>query len=253
MRIELTIDHLPNQKLPINYPYLISSWIYHTLHRSDADFSKWLHERGYEINGRKYKHFCFSMLRPQRFKIYSKEQIFELQEAPTRLILSFNIDQGAKNMVKSLFQNNLMELKSGTHFKFLGMVNQVQLQALSEWQKQMRYRAQTPICISVGTEGDNHAEYLHPTDTRYAEAFISNLVDKANAYLGEKRFAKEEVQFKLLTTEPKAKLWKIKQTKVKGYLFDFELSAPKELQEIGYLGGFGTMNASLGMGYCEVI
>lgn len=90
--------------------------------------------------------FAFRCFYPKRFKIHPKEQVFELLEAPTHL--SFNIDQGAKNMLKSLFQNNLIELKSGGYFEFLGMINQVQLQALPEWREQMYYRAQTPICIS---------------------------------------------------------------------------------------------------------
>ena len=53
--------------------------------------------------------------------------------------------------------------------------------------------------------------------------------------------------FKLLSA-PKARLLHIKQTKVKGYLFDFELMAPKDLMRLGFLGGFGEKNSSLGMG-----
>lgn len=53
MRIKLTIDHLPHQKLPINYQYLISSWIYAVLYASDGEFATWLHEHGYELNGKK--------------------------------------------------------------------------------------------------------------------------------------------------------------------------------------------------------
>lgn len=250
MRIELTIDHLPNQKLPINYQYLISSWVYKTLHQSDSDFANWLHEQGYTLKGKKYKHFCFSLLNPKLYKIHKRESVFELVEGSTQLTLSFNIDQAAKNMVKGLFQDNMMQLSSGK-FNMLGMVNQVQLLQPPQFEESMHFKALTPICISVGNENSQHAKYLNPTDKRYAEAFAANLVDKANAYVEEEKFQVGDVAFDLLTQNPKEKLWTIKGVNIKGYLFDFELKAPKELMEIGYNAGFGVQNSALGMGFCE--
>lgn len=252
MRIKITIEHLPEQQLPLNYQYLISSWIYKVLHESDADFASWLHEQGYTLNGKSYKHFCFSMLRPKRYHIHSKEKVFELVEGPTDLILSFNIDKAVKDMVKGLFQNNMIQWTSGS-FNLLGMVTQVQLLAAPEFRATMGFRTLTPICISVGNEESKHAEYLSPTDERYAQAFAKNLVDKANAYLDTEMYSVAQVQFRLLSEKPKDKLWTIKGTEVKGYLFDFELSAPPELIAIGYYGGFGVQNSALGMGVCEIL
>lgn len=251
MRIRLTINHLPNQKLPINYQYLISSWIYKTLHETDAEFAQWLHEHGYTINGKKYKHFCFSMLQPQRFKIPPKEAVFELVESPTELTLSFTIDQAVKNMVKGLFQDNMVQLSSGD-FQMLGMVNQVQIEKPPVFESTMQFKTTTPICVSVNKPNGKHADYLAPTDERYAEAFANNLVDKANAYLAEEKFKIGQVKFTLLSKKPKSKLWTIKDVDIKGYLFDFELTAPKELMEIGYYAGYGVQNSSIGMGMCEI-
>lgn len=251
MRLKLTIDHLSKQKLPINYQYLVSSWIYRTLYKNDAGFANWLHEQGYTLNRKKFKHFCFSMLKPKQYKIHNKEQVFELVESPTELIIAFNIAKGGKKMIEALFQDNLIELKSGEYFNFLGMVKQVSLEKSPMFSEKMTYKAKTPICVSVGSEDSKYAQYLHPTDERFADAFVRNLVDKANAYLGEEKFQPKDVQFKLKTEKPKDKLWKIKGIEIKGYLFDFELTAPQELQEIGYYAGFGTQNSALGMGFCE--
>lgn len=250
MRIKITINHLPNQKLPLNYQYLVSSWIYSCLHQADSKFANWLHEKGYELNGKRYKHFCFSKLHPRKYKIDSQSGIFELVEAPTELVLSFNIDQALQNMVKSLFQNNFIELKSGNFFNVLGQIGQVQLLPKPEFKTKMHFRAETPICISVGRENSEHPEYLSPLDERYADAFAQNLCDKANAISPENRFTPDMVKFKLISNQPKSKLLKIKGISVKGYEFDFELEAPPELMEIGYNAGFGVMNASLGMGFC---
>lgn len=257
MRIELTINHLPKQKLPLNYQYLISSWIYRTLHESDAEFAKWLHQRGYEIHGKKFKHFCFSMLQPiwengGRYKIHKKEEIFELVKGPTQLILSFNIDEAVKNIVRQLFQDNMIQLSSG-QFNLLGMIEQVKLLPSPTFLETMQYRAMTPICISAGVEGKKYSSYLSPDDERYSEIFVKNLVDKANAYLGKSKYQVEQVQFQARSEKFISKRWKIKGISIRGYLFDFELTAPKELQEIGYNAGFGANNSSLSMGFCEVI
>lgn len=257
MRIELTINHLPNQKLPLNYHYILSSWIYRTLAEADAEFSEWLHQKGYEINGKKFKHFCFSMLNPVfeqggRYKIHKKEEVFELVKGPTNLILSFNIDEAVKNMVRQLFQDNMIQLSSG-QFNLLGMVEQVKLLPSPTFMETMQYRAMTPICISAGVEGEKYSSYLSPDDERYEEIFIKNLVDKANAYLGEPKYQVDQVKFKARSEKFISKLWKIKGISIRGYLYEFDLTAPKELQEIGYNAGFGTNNSSLGMGFCEVI
>ena len=42
------------------------------------------------------------------------------------------------------------------------------------------------------------------------------------------------------------------QTEVKAYWFDFELTAPKEIIELGLNSGFGSMN-SVGFGCGEVV
>lgn len=253
MRIKLKIDHLPNQKIPINYQYLISSWIYSVLYAGDNQFGTWLHEHGYQVNGKKYKHFCFSMLQPKRFKIHQKEKVFELVEGATELTLSFNIDKAGKDVIKELFKYNMIELASGSSFRMLGMINNIELIKPPYFSDTMKMRTQTPICLSANEENKKYPTFLEPDDQRYAATFIRNLVNKANAYLGQEKYTEQQVHFQLLSKECKSKLWKVKGIEVKGYLFDFSLSAPKELIEIGYYAGFGTQNSSLGMGFCEEI
>ena len=68
-------------------------------------------------------------------------------------------------------------------------------------------------------------------------------------------FANNDLRFELIN-KPKSKLIKIKtdtpqQTHIKGFLFDFKLSAPVELMKLGYFAGFGEKN-SLGFGCGEV-
>lgn len=253
MRIKVVLNHLPNQKLPINYQYLISSWIYNTLHRSDSSFAKWLHEEGYqrdELGKKRYKHFCFGLLRPRRYEL--KNGSFILQEAPTHLTLSFNVEEGAKHIIRGLFQNNSMQLGSGSK-NVLMTIEEAQIMTEPRFTEMMKYKSLTPICISVGREDEKYAQYLSPLDDGYADAFVFNLVDKANTFYKTEKFRAEDVTLTIKTNEPRSKKWTVKGINVIGYKFAFELKAPMELQRVGYYAGFGVANSSLGMGMVKTI
>jgi CRISPR-associated endoribonuclease Cas6 len=126
----------------------------------------------------------------------------------------------------------------------------------------MKYRLHSPAVISVKRDYSIHAQYLSPQDPDYASCFINNLITKYKAHmvanaggLVEDLVKSETLGFRL-TGEPNKKGVVIKalsegETKVIGYLFDFELTAPIELQEIGYYAGFGEKN-SMGFGCGEV-
>jgi CRISPR-associated endoribonuclease Cas6 len=245
------MDHFPHQSLPITYQYLISAWIYKTLAKSNGDFADWLHEQGYERNGRRYKLFCFSELRPKRYKIHGKENVFELVEGPTHLELSFLMDDGLKYLVSGLFSDNLVPLK-GIGQNILLQVKNVDLIRAPSFQESMNFSCMTPIGISVSEEGKKHAQFIEPTDDRYADNFAYNLVHKANAYLGEEKYHAEEVHWELISEKIKHRKWTIKGIDIKGKQYDFKLTAPSELIRIGYFAGFGIQNSALGMGMVRI-
>jgi CRISPR-associated endoribonuclease Cas6 len=69
-------------------------------------------------------------------------------------------------------------------------------------------------------------------------------------------FENENLKFTSRTKNPVSRLQTIKahtneEVKVRGYLFDFEITAPPQLIKTGYESGFGAMNA-LGFGCGEV-
>lgn len=249
MRLKLSLSHLPEQSIPINYQYLISSWIYHTIHNSDSGFAEWLHDEGYQLDRKKYKHFCFGKLKPQRYSI--KGNRFILKQSPTSLLVSFHVKEGGKHLIKGVFQDNTMELKSRNDSTLL-MVEQLQILKDPDFIEKMTYKTMTPIGVSISVEGKEHPQYLHPQDEEYGAAFISNLVNKANAYENKNRFQEDGIEFRLKSRSPRSKLWSVKDIKVRGYEYEYELKAPIEIQEIGYYAGFGIGNSSMGMGLVEI-
>ena len=258
MRLELTLHHLPAQELPINYQYLIAAWIYRTLGNADAAFAQELHNHGYDFGGKKYKLFSFSALRPKWYDIDHKRAAFRLTKSPTKITLSFYVDKAIQHFVMGLFKDQTFELSSG-RFKVLFTVSGIEMLPKPVFEKTMRFRTQTPICVSRNVEGKEHAHYASPEEEGYGEWLLQNLRRKQYALIPQLAGAAPPsleidfpYEFKLLS-EPKSKLLSIKGIKVRGYLFDFKLTAPKELIELGYFGGFGGMNSSGGMGMVKVL
>lgn len=258
MRLRLTLDHAPNQLLPINYGYLISSWIYRTLGNANESYAQQLHEHGYDFGGKRYKLFNFSALRPKWYEVDTRRATFTLSKSPTTLELSFHIDEAVQHFVLGLFKDQQFELSSG-RFRVQFTVSGIEMLPAPVLESTMRFRAQTPICIGRNMEDREHAHYASPEEEGYAELLMLNLLRKQQA-LKPELVGEEDghldmdfpYTFRLLSN-PKSKLVAIKGIKVRGYLFDFELMAPKELMELGYFGGFGEKNSNYGMGQVEVM
>ena len=112
------------------------------------------------------------------------------------------------------------------------------------------------------------ATYLAPDYHNYSELIKENLVkryvaahnkvlegvnytNKHEEYLVDLPFDIDKWDFKVIS-KPKSKLQTIKsgteaQTKVRGFVFDFELTAPVELMKFLYYSGIGE-KGSLGFG-----
>lgn len=260
-----------NRILPINYQYPLHSWIYKVIQSADAEFSSFLHDEGYRSgdcrSGHKsFKLFTFSPLACQPYKIYPQEQRIELKGQEIQLQISFLIDQAAEHFIRGLFagqQFSLGDTISQVDFE----VVRIEAQPRPVFQSTMCYRCLSPVVISQKETGRQHAQYVYPEDPSYAALFLRHLVQKQltvlqlvheggnQAWIEAVRRA-ADWQFRL-RSKPRKKGIHIKQhtphhTQVIGYLYDFELTAPPEVQEMAYYAGFGEKN-SLGFGMCEKI
>jgi len=253
MRIRLTLDHPPHQVLPINYNYLISSWIYRTLAKADQGFSKWLHEQGFGFQGRTYKLFTFGQLKPKRYEMHHQNATFSLAEGPTELEISFYLDEGLEHFILGLFDEQTFELKSG-QFLARCQVRDMEVLPSPSFTNNMRFRCNSPICISQRAADQKYASYLSPEQQGYGELMVRNLLNKQSAFALQTEGVNNisaEVDFDFrfdLRSRPHSKLISVKGTKMRAYLFEFELQAPIELLKMGYFAGFGEKNSSAGMG-----
>ena len=249
MRLKLILQHKPNQALPINYNYLISAWIYKTLGNADQEFANWLHENGFGFGGKKYKLFTFSSLQPQWFDIDPKRQLFILSKPPTVLELSFFVDETLKHLITGLFQNQKFSLGDLNH-QVDFEVSAIEILQNPAFTNTMRFKTMTPVFISQNVEGDKNGQFLSPEDESYEAIFFQNLQRKISA-LNYSTGPLENLVFShsfRLLSRPRSKMLHIKGSNKRGYLYDFEITAPVEMIEMGYFAGFGGQNSAAGMG-----
>lgn len=255
MRLHLTFKTQIGSILPINYTYALSSFVYKTLQQANEEYSEWLHNQGYQLGNKQFKLFTFSALNLPKYKRY--EDRFILQGDTLGLIITFYADDAMKNFVTGLFQNQsffIRDKKSRTDFK----VEFVEVEPEPVFSEKMRFRALSPICISHHLEGKKHASYLSPTAHNYETLFFKNLMNKYQAAKpNTPTFNLDEMSFRLRSNQPKSRLINIKgfsksATSVRGFFYDFEVTAPAELLKFGYAAGFGEKN-SAGFGCVKIL
>jgi len=261
MRFKLTLQVIPGSNLlPLNYQYELSAWIYKIINLGDASFSSWLHNQGYLAQGKHYKLFTFSRLHIPQFKI--TQDRLQVISTTISLTLSFYTPISAETFITGLFRQQKFTL-GDSQSKVTFEVSNIAAEPLPAFRSKSRFRLVSPVCVSTVKNQDDKRMplYLSPEDVAFTGIFRQNLLHKYAASpvvpaTDKPVFLPESILFKLLS-KPASKLVTIKantpqQTKVRGYLFDFEIEAPATLLEVGYFAGWGEKN-SLGFGCGELL
>ncbi len=273
MRLKLTFTQKQSgQFIPLNYNYHISTFIYKTISSSSNEYSKWLHDSGFASGYKKFKFFTFSMLNiPKREITGNRIKILSDQVELTVSMLS---EKSVENFVIGMFENQEMRIYDGkTEAEF--SVKTIEALPDPDYRQVMKFKTLSPVMLSKKTlyNGKDSEYYLNPSDADYLEYFKRNLEEKYIAYLlschsreggnpvmgglyAEAGAEPQITDFKILNGT-KSKLLTIKEgradeTKVRGYIYSFELHAAPEFMHLGYQTGFGKLN-SLGFGCTEVI
>ncbi|MGD1839615.1 MAG: CRISPR-associated endoribonuclease Cas6 [Thermonemataceae bacterium] len=265
MRFKITLERLNKPCLiPINYQYYLSAAIYKTLAQADNTYSKFLHEQGYQraVSLKNFKLFTFSNLHiPYRY-VDKKRLLIEVKSQQISFIASFYLSKASKNFIKGLFQNQLIQI-ADAEVQAMFQVSTVEALPVEIPAETAQFKTLSPVLVAE--KQGSREEYLSPTDERFGKYLIHNIREKMRTIqangLG---FMTTDIEalpiaFKLLPTRtPKSKLITIKEgkraeTKLKGYLMDFELQTEeKEVYDLVLSAGVGRANA-IGMGCLAVL
>ncbi len=264
MQLKLTFQLSgKTQIVPLNYQYPVSAWIYKVLEKADKGFSEKLHEEGYKLkNGKTFKLFTFSRINfpKNTWKIISNTGKMKIWARKAYLTISFQLPAQLEKFVAGLFADQdvfIGDKDSGLKMKVqnIEMLRNDYFDAEVKDNKpvMLRVKSLTGIVLGLDVPEKKYEQYMNPLHEKYKELFLKNLTDKCNA-AGVTRFDATELEFKVLNISPKTVMQTIKagtssETKVKAYNYEFELTAPKKVIEVGMNAGFGSMN-SLGFGFC---
>ncbi len=266
MRFKITLKTLSHQpEIPINYQYELSAWIYRLLQKADAEYSSFLHDKGYASKkGKSFKLFCFSNLYiPKRYVEKGSDRL-KILCPQLSLQIAFYIDKAAESFIRGLFQDQIFTL--GDRYS-QAELQVMQVELLSLEIPENGAVTLSPLSPIVVAERDARGQdqYLSPLHPNFGERLLDNLISKYTAALQEQAILSPVVAMESTpqvivppNQQPKARLITLKtdttaQTKVKGYTqFRFQLIAPPPLIEIGLLAGLGKENAQ-GFGMVEIV
>ena len=252
MRFRLTLQIQPEvmgRGIPINYQYPLQAAIYHTLSQSDVEFCTWLHENGYQREGKRFKLFTFSNLIIPRFEIDKQRERLIVKSDIVTLYISFLPERSTRNFIQGLFLQQTIQVAdylSGAQF----VVREVQVMPLLEYDPNMKFKTLSPVCISMKND-HGKMDYLAPTDPRYEIGILTGLLARYDAIHGQPFSGRPYCHLQLLN-EPHSALIRIKagtpnETRVRGYRYQFKIDLPEELMQIAYESGIGE-KGSMGFG-----
>ncbi|MDR2009247.1 MAG: CRISPR-associated endoribonuclease Cas6 [Bacteroidales bacterium] len=255
-KLNVELDRQQNI-LPINYQYELSSFIYKTLQRGNLEYSKWLHNNGFQLNGKSFKLFTFSNFIIPSYTIDREKGRILIHSDSVYWYISFLPERSTENFIKGIFLKQKFSIgDKKTQVDFY--VKNVEIIPEPEFKEEMYFKTLTPISISR-KNNNGKIEYVNPAEEYAKQAVLKNLLNKYHVFYGkEYPINIEEINFDFVhVSEPKSKLILIKagtseETRVRGYNCKFKINAPVDLIKIMYNSGIGE-KGSLGFGMVEVM
>ena len=210
MRFKLTLQlqsEVMGREIPINYQFPLQAAIYKTLANSDAEFATWLHENGYQQDGKRFKLFTFSNLIVPQYGIDKVSERLEVKSDYVTLFISFLPEKSTQKFIQGIFNNRIIQIAdhlSGVQF----VVHEIQVMSPLDYKPDMVFRTLSPICISLRND-HGHMDYLTPNDSRYELGILTGLLARYNVIHGEP-FSGDSYCHLQLLNEPKSSLVRIK-------------------------------------------
>lgn len=254
MRFKVTLSvnqHIFGRRIPLNYQYELSAVIYHILASGNESYAEWLHENGFQLeNGKTFKLFTFSRLKPENFRILRQSNQVELLSGKVEWQIGFQPEKSTQRFIEGLFQKRVFEVgnrQSVVQFQ----VENIEMMSPPDYSDTMTFETLSPISVSKRLEDGR--DYYPQNGEEFGKAdwvrdrLLQNLLDKYEAIEG-KSYEGDSFLDMMTLSEPKSSLVTIKagtpqETKVRGFMCKLAIHCPTELMRIAYESGLGEGNS----------
>lgn len=261
MRLILSLSGSIGDAIPLNYNYQLSSAIYNLLRFGSAEFSEFLHDVGFRIDGKKYKLFSFA-LRPEKFEIIDTYLVLKSTKV-SLYVASPLIDSFIRNFVIGTFENREIIITDKLKSINLKIIT-AEILPEPKFSPNMKFTLLSPMVLSTLREHNGKIQqyYLRQDESEEINRVLTkNLINKKgllnrnqtiNEYCKinwDSDYIKRNTRItKKITINENGRF----PIDVIGLQAPFTIEADVELIKIGYECGFGEKN-SMGFGLANVV
>lgn len=228
-------------EIPLHYNHIVQAAIYNAI---EPELAAFLHEKGYESGGRKFKLFAFSRLMG-RYQINKEKNTIRFIDE-IKLVISSPVDEFCQSIANGMLTKGRIWLGSAD-----AEVEKMVVQQFKVEEERAALRTLSPV-VAYSTllrpDGRKFTCYFQPGEPDYDTLVENNLRKKYQAFY-RKDAPPGEVNVRRLGRGD-MRLIKYKNTVIKGYSGKLVLTGPKELLAIAEDAGIGSKN-SQGFGCVE--
>ncbi|MGR3174800.1 MAG: hypothetical protein ACUZ8N_09405 [Candidatus Scalindua sp.] len=149
MRVKFTLIPASQHKtLSVNYNYFLTGLIYKIIKNSSADYSEFLHNKGYRLPESKkgFKLFTYSMLMSKKARV--KGETISFGNANIHWQISSSVDTFIQHLITGVFTEG-QEIKIGEESKeSCFLIKQVETLPEPRFSNSMRFTCLSPITVS---------------------------------------------------------------------------------------------------------
>ncbi len=277
LRLHLTIRPTKkNCSITLNYSYYLSSAIYKWIETSSPEYSAFLHDEGFHVEGtlRRFKHFCFSQLNIPKRNVSNGR--LEILSPTVEWYIAMPVEQSLQHLVVGMFEKREFFIE---HEENRFVVEQVETLPDPQWRRLMKFKMLSPLTASVPkdrADGKLGADYLRPDDPRLSEVLRMNMLNKYRSLycrsdsvgqagqsdlqvdtefrctLDQKFIADQERKGKRITRKITIKEGRTDASEIIGLFCPLTLEGNPALIALAYESGLGE-KGSLGFGMLEAV
>ncbi len=248
MKIELFLETFSKENfvVPKVNLHLFQGFIYSLFSEERAHF---LHSRGYEYEGRKFKLFAFSWPKAKKLSIEEDRIVFQ---NPVSIVLASPVSEILQDLANGALVNQTLRI-GNNDMQCTG----VRVLPEPDLTEDIKVRALSPVtCYSTmyRKDGSPYTVYHSPAETEFKNQIHENLVKKfcivnRDVPVPEGKISVEPIG----TPRQQIALFKKEDPRpIKGWWGIFRLKGPVELLRIGLDAGLGAKN-SAGWGCVEML
>jgi CRISPR-associated endoribonuclease Cas6 len=246
--VQLTVifSHPGPAAIPVHYAHLVQGLIYRQM--ENPVLRRYLHEEGFALGKRRFRLFTFSRLMADSVR-YDREKGQMVFFPPMRLVVCSPIPFILQELGTGLLRLGRVRLGECSL-----EVKEMAVASPRVADNRVRVRMLSPLVVYstlAVAGGREYTYYYSPFEPRFAELVGANLAKKHLLVYGRPAGGDGFALRPVGVENRHLKITRYKETVVKGWMGDYELSGDQDLLQLALDAGLGAKN-SQGYGCCTL-